>query len=229
MTYIVSDLCGHYQKFCELLNTIGFTDDDVMYVLGNVTDYGDEPMPLLCDLSMRANVLPILGDGDYKAYRFLSAVNGMLEDGSAPDAELMADMARWMTEGGQNTLTQFRELDSEMREGVLDYLSDMALYEEITVKGQKYLLVHAGIAGFDPDTPLEDYMPEDFISEPLDMEREYFEDVTVIVGHVPAASLPDADEGMIYYGEGSINVNGNVAGGGKLFCLCLETGKEYYV
>ena len=101
--------------------------------------------------------------------------------------------------------------------------SDMSLYEEVEVKGKKYLLVHAGIADFDEDLDLDDCMPEDFIGEELDFEREYFEDTTIIVGHVPTRS------GKIERGEGSIFIDCGASEGGKLACLCLENGKEFYV
>jgi len=229
MTYVVSNLHGNMEKFQKLLDDVAFTENDVMYVLGDIVDYGEDPMGLLCDLSMRFNVLPIVGEHDLRALKLLKALDEMLREGGMPDAEVLGQMTEWISEGGQKTIEGFKALDEEMREGVLDYLADMALYEEVTVGGRKYLLVHAGIADFDPDMPLDEYMPEDFIREPLDMEREYFEDATVIVGHVPADSLPGADAGMIYYGEGSINIDGGLAYGGKLACLCLDNGKEYYV
>ena len=87
----------------------------------------------------------------------------------------------------------------------------------------------AGIAGFDADTPLEDYMPEDFINEPLDPNTRYFDDVTVIVGHIPTYTLPDAEKGKIYHGNGCILMDCGAAFGETLGCLCLETGKETYV
>ena len=138
-------------------------------------------------------------------------------------------MTEWIQDGGQRTMEAFKELDEDMREGVLEYLEDMSLYEELEVKGKKYLLVHAGIAGFDPDTPIEDYMPEDFIYEPLDRERKYFDDVTVIAGHLPTYEIDDASRGKIFYGEGSIILDCGAAFDEKLGCLCLETGKEYYI
>ena len=105
----------------------------------------------------------------------------------------------------------------------MDYLAEMTLFEEVEVKGKNYLLVHAGIADYDPDTDLEDYQPEDFFSEALDASYELIEGTTVIVGHVPTRS------GKIERGEGSIFLNCGVAEGGKLACLCLESGEEFYV
>ena len=41
MTYVVSDLHGNLEKFQKLLEQIGFTDDDVMYVIGDIVDCGE--------------------------------------------------------------------------------------------------------------------------------------------------------------------------------------------
>ena len=228
MTYVVSDLHGCFDKFKRLLKEIRFTDDDVMYVLGDIVDYGDEPIELLCDLSMRFNVIPIVGDHDLRSLKLLSELDKMLK-GSAPDPETVTEMTEWIRDGGQKTMEGFKSLDDDMKEGVLEYLTDMTLYEEVTVRGRKYLLVHAGIADFDPDTPLEDYMPEDFISEPIDLEREYFDDVTVIAGHVPTYEIEGADKGQIFYGEGSIIIDCGAAFDEPLACLRLDDGKEFYI
>ena len=228
MTYVVSNLHGCFDKFKDLLLKTGFGDNDVMYVLGDIVDHGDEPMELLCDLSMRYNVIPILGECDMRAYRLLSALNDMLSGGS-PDPEVLSEMAEWMQNGGQKTFEGFKALDDDMKEGVLEYLSDMSLYEEVEVKGKKYVLVHAGIADFDEDTPLEDYMPEDFITEALDPDRCYFEDATVIAGHIPTYEIEGAENGKIYRGEYNVLIDCGAAFGDPLGCLRLEDGKEFYV
>ena len=228
MTYLVSDLHGCYTKFKKLLKEINFTDDDVLYVLGDVVDYGEESMELLCDMSMRYNVIPIVGEHDLRAFRLLTELDKMLK-GATPDPEVIGDMAAWIAEGGQKTLEGFKALDDDMKEGVLEYLSDFALYEEVSVKGQKYLLVHAGIADFDPDTDLEDYMPEDFISEAADPDRTYFDDVTMVVGHTPTYTMEDAEPGKIHYTDGAIFIDCGAAFDEPLGCLCLDNGREYYI
>ena len=226
MTYVVSDIHGNYEKFKTLLDEIRFRDGDVMYVLGDVVDFGEDPIGLICDISMRYNVLPILGERDYDALGMLTELDKMLS-GDAPDADALARMAEWMTNGGKTTIEGFRALDADLREGVLDYLSDMALYEEVEVGGRKYLLTHAGIADFDPDASLDDYMPEDFIREPLDTERKYFDDTTIIVGHTPTQEL--GGNGRIFYTDSAIFIDCGAEMGERLGCLRLDDGKEFYV
>ena len=229
MVYVVSDLHGSNAKFQKLLKEINFADKDIMYVLGDIVDYGDESIELLCDLSMRFNVIPIVGDHDYRAVRMLRALNEMLVDGVRPDQETLSEMARWMEDGGAKVIEDFKALDADLREGIIEYLEDMSLYEEVKVGKHKYLLVHAGIADYDASTPLEDYMPEDFISEPLDLERELIDGVTIIAGHVPTYMIEGADNGKIFYGEGSIIIDCGAAFGEPLACLCLDNGREYYI
>lgn len=229
MTYVISDLHGCFDQFQRLLRQIRFTDNDTMYVLGDIVDYGEESMELLCDLSMRFNVIPIVGDHDYRALRLLTELDKMLRDGTTPDPEILGEMTEWIRDGGQKTMEGFKALDDDMKEGILEYLSDLSLYEEIEVKGKKYLLLHAGIADFDPDTPLDDYMPEDFIGEPIDPDRSYFDGVTIIAGHVPTYTMAIAEKGKIYRTDHCILMDCGAAFGEPLGCLRLDDGQEFYI
>lgn len=223
MTYVVSNLHGEYDKFRKLLEEIHFSDSDIMYLLGDLVDYGDQSMELIADLSVRTNIYPVAGEHDFLAAKMLAEVDRTLGGGTMPEPERVAEMTAWVQDGGEKTLAGFRALDEEQREGVLDYLGDLALFEEAEVNGKQYLMVHAGIADFDPDADLDDYEPEDFFSEPLSANVKLLPDTTVIVGHIPTES------GRITYGNGSIFVDCGVENGGSLGCLRLEDGKEFYI
>ena len=80
MTYVVSDIHGCFDKFKKLIKEIQFTDNDTMYVLGDIVDHGDEPIELLCDLSMRYNVIPIVGECDLRALELLRELDKMLAE-----------------------------------------------------------------------------------------------------------------------------------------------------
>ncbi len=229
MTYVMSDIHGNYVGFQRMLKEINFGDDDLLYIVGDLLDYGADSMALINDISMRTNVYSVVGDHDLLALRMLRGFSKMLESGAAPDPAFAEEIKAWAADGGAVTLEDFRKLDAEMREGVIDYLSDLALFEEITVKDRDYILVHAGIRNFAPDTVLDDLGPDDLIYESLDPDREYYEDKTVIVGHIHVNELPDPDEDMIYYGNGSIFLDCGSDKNGVLGCLCLDNGKEYYV
>lgn len=228
MTYVVSNLHGNYTKFKELLKTINFKDTDIMYVLGDIVDYGDESMELVGDLSIRYNVYPIVGEHDFTAVKMLSGFEKMLKSGETPDKKFITQMTQWVADGGQSTLDSFRTLDAEMKEGIIDYLSDMTLYEEVEVGGKEYLLVHAGIAGYKTGVDLEALKPEAFFSEALDLTKKYFDDKTIIVGHTPTTE-DNGGDGKIFFGNGSIAIDCGEARGGTVGCLRLEDMKEFYV
>lgn len=221
MTYVVANLHGALDKYELLLKTIRFSKQDILYVLGDTADYGADAAALLTELSMCENVYPIAGEHDFLALRMLTGFDKMLKDGSMPDADFAAEMTAWAADGGAATLEGFRALDADMREGLLDYLSEFSLYEEVEAGGKEYVLVHAGICDFDAARSLEEYPPESFFNLP-DCE-EYYSDRVVIVGHVPTASGKIEKQGNL------IHIDCGAKDGGSLGCLCLETGEEFYV
>ena len=223
MVYVISNIHGNYEKFCEMLEKIHFSDNDIMYVLGDIVDYGDETMELICDLSVRMNVYPIMGEHDAMAYKMLSGFDGMLKKGGTPSADFISEMQAWSKDGGDKTLASFRSLDEEMKEGALEYLADMMPYDVAEVKGTRYLLVHAGIAGFEKGKDLDDYEAEDFYSEALDMDKEYFGKTNIVVGHLPTES------GKITRKGKNIAIDCGEGREGVLACLCLDNGKEFYI
>ena len=151
MTYVMSDIHGNYHAFKKMLEEINFSDKDLLYIAGDLVDYGEEGIELICDVSMRENVYSIVGDHDFEALKMLTKFEKFLKNGETPDPEYAKAMNAWVHDGGALTLEGFRKLDDDMREGVLDYLADMALFEEITVNGRDYVIVHAGIKNFTPE------------------------------------------------------------------------------
>ena len=231
MTYVVSNLHGHFEEFKRLLQTISFHNDrDILYILGDIVDYGPDSMELINDLSVRLNVYSIAGEHDYTAARMLTEFEQM-QNGKAPSPDFMQEMSEWIHDGGQPTMEGYRELDADGREGVLDYLSDLSLYEEVTVKGKTYLLVHAGIVDFYPDMTvedLEDLGPEDFFTEAADPAASYFDNMTLIVGHTPTSEMKDGNN-RILRGKGTVFMDCGLGRGGRLGCLRLDDGEEFYV
>ena len=221
MTYVVANLHGALDQYQAMLKKIRFSKEDILYVLGDTADYGADAVALLTELSMCENVYHVAGEHDFLALRMLSGFDKMLKKGDMPAPDFAAEMTAWASDGGAVTLEGFRALDEDMREGLLDYLLECSLYEEVEAGGKDYVLVHAGIDGFDPEKPLEEYAPESFFTVPKN--EVYYPDRVVIVGHVPTKS------GRIERDGNLIRLDCGVKDGGKLGCLCLETGEEFYI
>ena len=46
MIYVMSDIHGYFDKFISILERINFSDEDELYILGDVIDRGDKPIEL---------------------------------------------------------------------------------------------------------------------------------------------------------------------------------------
>ena len=193
MTYVISNIHGNYDVFRKMLDTVKFSDRDNLYLLGDIVDYGEQNIELLNDISTRYNVYSIAGEHDFLALKYLSEYEKLKKSKSAPDAALLRSMTEWLEDGGQAFFDEFIKSDSDTQEGVLDYLSDMTLYEEIAVNDKDYLLIHAGIKNFSPDIDLDSLTEDDFFSEGLDFRKKYYDDKIIIAGHEPTTSENGGD------------------------------------
>ena len=93
MTFVVSNLYGRLDKFEKLIKKINLKDSDVLYVLGNIVDYGEQSIELVNDLSARYNVYSVLGEHDYKAYLLLSEFDRILKEGGAPSISFSKEIS----------------------------------------------------------------------------------------------------------------------------------------
>ena len=158
MIYAVSDLHDCFKSWLALLDKLRFTEEDLIYVVGDVVDRGPSPMVLLLDLSQRANVIPIAGNHDIAATHCLELLSQEVTEGSVDRLEHgsgLSDLMLWRSDGGRTTMEGFRRLDRDERESVLDYLQEFSLYEEVETARGSYVLAHAGLEHFSPERPLD--------------------------------------------------------------------------
>ena len=232
MTYCISDIHGDYAKYRRMLKKLRFCDCDTLYVLGDVVDRGPEPVKILLDMMKRPNVIPLLGNHEYMAavcLRFL--VKPVTEESIASlSDDALESLCNWQLQGGVSTLEEFRRLSPAKRGEVLEYLQEFILYEEISVNGRRYLLVHAGPADFSPDRPLEDYDLHEMLWTRLDYEKVYYKDRVLVSGHTPVSHIPgNVRPHSIYRANNHIAIDCGCGGGGPLGAICLGAGEEIYV
>ncbi|MGI6212727.1 MAG: metallophosphoesterase [Anaerovoracaceae bacterium] len=233
MIYVMSDIHGMYDKYQEMLDKIGLTDSDTLFVIGDVLDRGPQPVEILFDMMMRPNVIPIIGNHEYMAANCLD----LLEDDLTPDVieeleeERWISLFEWMSNNADPTIRELQALDEEEREQVVDYLGEFSAYEEVTVGDRSYLLVHAGLGNFRPDKPLDAYDLFDLVWDRPDWDRRYFDDPNryVIVGHTPTQTIQDDQPPKIFYRNQFIDIDcGACFPGGRLACLRLDDMQEFY-
>ena len=232
MTYVMSDIHGQYDKYLKMLEKINFSDSDELYIIGDVVDRGDSPIKILVDMSMRYNVFPILGNHDYMAEYFLKKLNTEITDDNFDkqfsEKEFRA-LSGWIADGGNTTLREFRKLSPDEREAVLDYLSEFSLYEEISVNGRSFVLVHGGLPDFSPEKRLCEYDGFGIIIDRPDYTRRYFGDKYLVTGHTPTVLIDEKYDGRIYMENGHIAIDCGAGWGNRLGCVRLDDFEEFYV
>lgn len=61
-TYVCSDIHGEYDLYIKLLNAIDFSDEDKMYILGDIIDKGGKSLILVDFLIKHKNIKCIMGN-----------------------------------------------------------------------------------------------------------------------------------------------------------------------
>lgn len=230
MVYVVSNLYGRFDKYEKLIKKINLKDSDVLYILGNIVDFGDDSIKLVNELSAQYNVYSVLGEHDYKAYLLLSEFDKILKEGGAPSSSFSSDMIEWAQNGGQATLEAFKSASEDEKEGFLDYLSDLPVFEEVTLKnGKEFVLTCRGIDNFDKNADLYDYELEDFINGYLDIDKTYYDSKLMVVGYLDYEHTPAGRAGKISSKNNNIALACDMSENDEVVCLCLETNDEYYV
>ena len=188
-------------------------------------------------MTARPNVIGLLGNHELLAAAVLPSLLRTMRQGeeqplSEPEQEQVRE---WIQNGGRASILQFLQLGGEEIETVCEYLPELSAYEEITVQGRQFLLVHAGLEHFSPARSLEEYDLEDFLFCRPNLDAFYFPDKTLVFGHTPTRLLyqqigelgqPD----RIFHRGMMIGIDcGCAYPGGRLGCLCLDTMEEFYV
>lgn len=232
-TYVISDIHGCYREFMELLDKIELSQEDELYVLGDVMDRGPEPIRLMQDLMARPNVVCIAGNHDLTMLLALRPLTVELTEESAAHLQPvdLQNLLNWQMDGGDVTLKQFTALSKEEREDMLSFIEDFSIYEDISVNGKQYILAHGGIENFSPDKPLEEYDIADFVFARADYSKRYFEDknIFLVTGHTPTPLIREDKQPLIFEGNGHIAIDCGCVFGGRLAAYCMETGKAIYV
>lgn len=230
-TYVISDIHGQYDMFMELLDRIQLKDTDILYILGDVLDRGPHPIKVLKKLMEMPNVICLVGNHELMALECLEFLMKEITDMSIEelDDEMLDQLITWQYNGSKSTIDEFSKLSLEEKQEVIDYIKDFLIYEEITVAGRNYLLVHAGLGHYSPEKDMEDYSLHDLVWERANYEVQYFEDTFVVTGHTPTHCIEDnPNPGSIYRKNHHIAIDCGAHYGGRLAAICLDTEEEFY-
>lgn len=233
MYYVMSDIHGDYRNFRRMLAKIKFSSNDRLYILGDAIDKGKQNLRVIDIIQKNRTIQLMKGNHEYFCERYLAGI---------------VSGAFWDSCGGKTTRMEVEQLTEGEKKALFLYLKELPTYEIVTVNEKEYFLTHSGYHAdyeeIDPNTGKVDIQASVEQAVNADMERYLFSndihylpasvefDKRVIVGHYPTVFLDGYKKAKIYYGKRYIDIdtgNENRKNGGKLSCLRLDDGKEYYI
>ena len=232
MIYVIGDIHGDKEKYDAMLEKLAPTENDTVFVLGDVINIGAEGIAILQDMMYRANVYPVLGEHEFTAKKVFpliaefSSAEEAKEKLSGEDKELFD---KWLSMKSEKTTEDFLSLDEEGKESIIDYLSEFEPFEEIEAGGKSFVLCHAGIDGFAEDKDLSEYDEEAFVFAKTDYNTIYFADRYLVTGHTPTALIDRSLTGKVYSKKRHLALDCGCGYGGRLAAVCLDKLKVYYV
>ena len=225
MTYVISDIHGRGDRFRNILEQIRFSEEDTLYILGDVIDRNPDGIEILLEVMATPNMHMILGNHEYMMLNVVR-VPRIRRWGKWAD-----DRAIWYYNGGRVTHRAFENLAPAEQRRVIEYLEGLPLNREVEVGGERYLLIHGSpestYAPGEPEYPDATAWAVWKRFDPF-AENE-FTDRTVIYGHTPTYFFTNMIPMEILRVGNSICIDcGCAFPDGCLACLCLETGAVLY-
>lgn len=212
--YVLSDIHGEGSRFWKMLECIGFSNGDVMYILGDVIDRGTDGVELLRYILDKPNMQLLLGNHEQMCLDALSSHATFLEE------------LRWSRNGNADTLRAIQAMQAEDRKMLLSRLTELPDHMDITVGERRFHLVH-GFPGESTYSRIWD-RPDYYTPTP-------YPDRTVIVGHTPvvvyATYEPIRNHMRILHAPGFVDIDcgcGHRHDTRRLACLRLEDMAEFY-
>ncbi len=238
MTYVMSDLHGEFGKYRAMLELIKFKESDTLIINGDICDRGDESAKIYLDVMGRDNVFVIKGNHEVMAQSAFESIirecwksgDGALQIKAGDEVDL------WFDNGGEKTLNSMFCESWEDVMSIIRFIKDLPYYKTLEVRGKRYVILHGGISIAQRGVPIEKLDPCDLVWTRPAFDSKYFDDgdTYLVVGHTPTLMLRRTGEpATVYYGKGDvIAIDCGAAYSeylGRLGCLCLDTGEEFYV
>lgn len=233
MIYVISDLHGYpLEKFKKLLKKAEFSDDDFLYILGDVIDRnGDGGVEMLCWLIEQSNIQLLLGNHEAMLLACKFVFDEITDESiEALNEDKITLLNNYMLNGGDVTLKSLSKLGKKSPETVrdiYDYLADAPLYEAVTAGENDFILVHGGLENFRKDKKLSEYTAEELIWCLPELDDEYFDDIITVFCHTPTMSYGDENKGKILKTRTWIDIDVGAAYGQEPILLRLDDFKEF--
>lgn len=236
MIYVMSDIHGNLVNFESILRQINLQPEDTLYVLGDVIDRYRDGIKVLRRIMAMPNAKMLLGNHEY-----------MMMNAIGPEPWLDEDreecLELWYWNGGDVTHEYLKHIRKSIRAEIFEYIRSLPLNYDVEVNGIRYKLVHASPAvDFEKDI-LRRYHDERYFAvwhrqEACMLEPE---DHVMVFGHTPTNHFGFDRKLFIWHSPEGHRIGIDCGSGfpkslpwgrrvpvGRLACLRLDDGKEFY-
>jgi serine/threonine protein phosphatase 1 len=186
---VIGDVHGHYEGLMTLLEAIAPQSNDQVYFLGDLIDRGPQSSHVV-NFVKKSSYHCLLGNHEQMLLNILTT--GQM---AAPAVQA------WLYSGGQATVASYEE--AIIPHDHLEWLLSLPTYLDL---GDVWL-AHAGV---DPRIPLEQqtadqlcWIREEFHS----IEKPYFPDKLIVIGHTITFTLPGVTPGKLAQGRGWLDID----------------------
>lgn len=205
---------------------IRFSDEDQMYILGDIIDRNPDGIAVLREIMSAGNMHMLLGNHEYM---MINAV----ENPETPVGTWITNLGLWYLNGGAVTEKAFNALELDVQKGIIDYMKNLPLTIEVICNEKRYLLAHGS-----PESMYREGCPyadktEFAVWNRFDPRADRFDpNKTLICGHTPTIHFSSKvpmevfrSHNMLFLDCGCAYSSGE---GGRLACLRLEAQEVFY-
>jgi len=187
---LIGDVHGHYDGLMTLLEAIAPGSEDQVYFLGDLIDRGPQSAQVV-NFVQKSCFHCLLGNHEQMLLDVLAG---------AGETNITAQQA-WLHSGGYATVTSYKK--ATIPQEHLDWMLNLPTYLDL---GDIWL-AHAGV---DPKISLEKQTAEQLCwvrEEFHSIQKPYFPDKLIIVGHTITFTLPGIAPGKLAQGQGWLDID----------------------
>ena len=136
--YVMGDIHGNGNKFFRMLKEINFSKKDILYILGDVLDRGEDSFKIYDYIMENKNIILLLGNHEVA----LLNVNRCFEKGKWDELEMWKRY--WFEGNGEKTYKLFfEEWDILQREKYISFLKHCPIDACVKVGRKYHYMVHS--------------------------------------------------------------------------------------
>ena len=224
--YVISDIHAEYDLFIKLLDKIKFSDNDTLYIAGDIIDKGNDSVRLMQYVMNTPNIHAINGNHEHD---FLKLYWALMQNSPNDYDEVLRQLQEYFLFDGYL-------LNWE----TVDYIESLPYY----IETEDFILVHAGLP---IDENNQVMSPSKIAIEYMVYDRRFKEpDVLpntckpIIFGHTPTSYICGSPRILKYKKQGTTGNNikdyckiqldlGTWLSSSVMGALCVDTLEEFYV